>query len=123
MTSFILNITFECREPVELARFWAAATGYAVDPSSTADRARLVRPDPRGVRHLLFRRVPDPSPGKTRIHLDLAAREPEAEIERLIALGATLVDDTTGGEPSWRHGEGKRWVVLRDPEGNEFCLG
>ena len=123
MTSFILNITFDCREPLRLARFWAEATGYTLDPASTADRARLVRPDPRGVKHLLFRRVPDPTPGKARIHVDLAARDPEAEIARLVELGAALVDATDAGEPAWREGEGKRWVVLRDPEGNEFCLG
>ena len=53
--------------------------------------------------------------------VDLAAREPEAEIERLLALGATLVDK--GKAALWRTGNGTRWVVMQDPEGNEFCLG
>lgn len=123
MTAFILNITFDCRDPSRLARFWAAATGYEPDPTSTDDRVRLVRPDDRGVQHLLFRRVPDPTPGKTRVHVDLAARDPDQEIERLLAAGASLVDPAPEGAPTWREGDAKRWVVLCDPEGNEFCLG
>jgi predicted enzyme related to lactoylglutathione lyase len=55
------------------------------------------------------------------MHVDLATRDPDAEIERLRTLGATLVDGA--GTPEWRTGHGTRWVVMRDPEGNEFCLG
>jgi hypothetical protein len=68
-------------------------------------------------------RVDDPSPGKNRMHVDLASREPDAEIERIVRLGAQLVDERRDGAPTWREGNGTRWVVLRDPEGNEFCIG
>jgi hypothetical protein len=57
------------------------------------------------------------------VHVDLAARRPQGEIERLLRLGASLVDEPVDGMPAWREGNGIKWVVLRDPEGNEFCLG
>jgi Glyoxalase-like domain len=123
VTAFILNITFECRDPSAMGQFWSAVTGYPVDPEASADRVRLTHPDGRGVRHLLFLGVAVPR-NDTRIHIDLAAQEPATEIERLVAIGATLEDPRDeNGAPTWRGGEDKRWVVLRDIEGNEFCLG
>lgn len=61
MSAFVLNITFDCHEPLTLARFWADATGYRPDgePARGTARIRLTNPDPRGVKHLVFRRVPD----------------------------------------------------------------
>jgi hypothetical protein len=123
MTAFILNITFECHDPSSLGRFWSHVTGYPVDAEADRERVRLTAPDRRGVRHLLFLRVDEPR-RDTRIHVDLAAREPEMEIERLVGAGATLVDPRDqSGAPTWRGNSEKRWVVMRDPEGNEFCLG
>ena len=120
MPSFIFNVTFDCEEPRSLARFWAEVTGYSL-VEERDDFARLKAPDQRGVRHILFFQVPEPKTTKNRMHVDLATREPEAEIERLRALGASLVDQAD--VPAWRSGNGTRWVVMRDPEGNEFCLG
>ena len=88
MTAFILNITFECRDPLSLGQFWAQLTGYTVDPEADETRVRLTHPDDRGVRHLLFLRVETPRVD-TRMHVDLAARDPDAEIERLVGAGAT----------------------------------
>ncbi len=116
MSAFVLNITFDCHEPLTLARFWADATGYRPDgePARGTARIRLTNPDPRGVKHLVFRRVPDPTPGKARIHLDLASRDPGTEILRLLELGATLVDRPgSDGRPVWRTDADKRWVVMR----------
>jgi catechol 2,3-dioxygenase-like lactoylglutathione lyase family enzyme len=120
VSSFIINVTFDCKDPGSLARFWSEATGYEL-VEERADFARLQAPDRRGVRHLLFFRVPEAKSHKNRVHVDLAAREPEAEIGRLMALGASLADG--GPVPTWRTGHGTRWVVMHDPEGNEFCLG
>lgn len=119
MSSFIYNVTFDCADPRSLATFWSAVTGYEVTEVRD-DFARLRAPDHRGVRHLLFFRVPEPKAAKNRMHVDLATRDPEAEIARLVALGGALVD---GEPPAWRTGNGTRWVVMLDPEGNEFCLG
>jgi hypothetical protein len=120
MTSFIFNVTFDCAHPRTLARFWSEVTGYAI-AEERDDYARLHAPDQRGVRHLLFFQVPEPKSSKNRVHIDLASRTPETEIERLVALGASLVDP--GDSPQWRTGNGTRWVTMRDPEGNEFCVG
>ena len=122
MTAFIFNVTFDAQDPGALARFWSAVTGYAIAAESD-DTVALTAPDERGLRRILFMRVADPTPGKNRVHVDLASREPDAEIERVIGLGAELVDALEDGKPTWRGGDAVRWVVLRDPEGNEFCIG
>jgi catechol 2,3-dioxygenase-like lactoylglutathione lyase family enzyme len=114
MTSFVFNVTFDCADPRRVAAFWAGATGYEV-AEERPDFVRLRATDPRGVRHLLFFQVPEPKAGKNRVHVDLATRDPAAEVDRLVALGATK------GEH--RSGNGTSWTVMRDPEGNEFCIG
>ncbi len=122
MSAFIYNVTFDAREPRTLGRFWSAVTSYSI-AEEPDDFVRLRAPDERGVRHLLFFQVDDPTPGKNRMHVDLASRDAGAEIGRLVSLGAALVDPPVSGHPHWREGNGTRWVVLQDPEGNEFCLG
>jgi hypothetical protein len=122
MTAFVLNVAFDCADPVRLAQFWANVTGYSVTESGEGF-VRLAAPDRRSVRHLLFFKVPEPKITKNRMHIDVAAREPHTEMKRLLALGATLVDEPGPQGPRWRSGNGTRWVVMRDPEGNEFCLG
>jgi hypothetical protein len=122
MAAFIYNVTFDAKEPRSLGRFWSAVTSYTV-ADERDDFVRLRAPDERGVRHILFFRVDDPTPGKNRMHVDLATRDAGPEIDRLLSLGAELVDAPLDGKPRWREGNGTRWVVLRDPEGNEFCLG
>jgi catechol 2,3-dioxygenase-like lactoylglutathione lyase family enzyme len=120
MSSFIFNVTFDCAEPRSLGRFWSDVTGYEL-VEERDDFVRLQAPDKRGVRHMLFFQVPEPKVSKNRVHIDLATREPDVEIERLRELGAMLVDE--GPTVQWRTGNGTRWVVMADPEGNEFCLG
>jgi hypothetical protein len=114
VTAFVFNVTFDCVDPVSLARFWSEVTGY-VPTEEREDFVRLRAPDSRGVRHLLFFKVPEPKSVKNRMHVDLAARDPAAEVQRLVALGATEVEQ--------RSGNGTSWTVMLDPEGNEFCLG
>jgi hypothetical protein len=120
------DIVFDCRHPASLARFWAAALdGYAVAPYDEAELARLrakgifdVEDDPMvvvervdgaGLR-LLFQLVPEPKTAKNRVHLDLRADDPRAELNRLTALGARLLADHDS------------FLVLTDIEDNEFCL-
>ena len=114
MAAFIFNVTFDCADPRTLSAFWAAVTGY--EPTEQReDFVRLRAPDHRGVRHILFFKVPEPKTVKNRMHVDLAARDPAAEVRRLCGLGATEVER--------REGNGTSWTVMLDPEGNEFCLG
>jgi predicted enzyme related to lactoylglutathione lyase len=63
---------------------------------------------------LSFQKVDDPTPGKNRIHLDLTAEDLDAEVDRLLGAGATLV--------AHRGDENFRWVTLADPDGNQFCV-
>ena len=112
--TFILNVTFDCDDPRRLSAFWSAVTGY--EPVIERDDfVALQAPDKRGVRGILFFKVPEAKVVKNRMHVDLAAKDPEAEIERLVSLGATKVEH--------RQGNGTSWTLMLDPEGNEFCLG
>jgi len=118
VTSHISHTSVDCRDAYTLSRFWGAVLGYAGppdDPDEPGDEeCLLVSPD-RATR-LLFIQVPEPKQAKNRIHLDLEPVDGtrEDEVERLLALGATLVADR-------RRPDGG-WATLADPEGNEFCV-
>ena len=86
------------------------------DPNEPGDEECMIV-DPLEGQRLLFIEVPDAKRVKNRVHLDLVPtdRTREEEIERVLALGATPVDDR-------RHADGSGWLVLTDPEGNELCI-
>ena len=116
MTSVVRHITIDVAPPYEpyaLAEFWSAVLGHPIDDDS-ADGDDEVGLD--GAQTLLFIRVPEAKTVKNRVHLDL---EPDttrdAEVDRLSALGAKVVDDQ-------RRPDGTGWVVMIDPAGNEFCV-
>ncbi|ODT74698.1 MAG: hypothetical protein ABS76_36335 [Pelagibacterium sp. SCN 64-44] len=116
------EIVIDCDRPASLARFWAAALeGYDVLPYDAAEIARLATlgltpetdpsvmvagPGPR----LCFHLRPGPRPNRNRVHLDIAVPDIEAEMARLLALGAHFVR------------RGGSYIVLTDPEGNNFCI-
>jgi hypothetical protein len=120
-----VQVTFDCAQPVEVARFWCEALGYV--PTLPDDGAWAVAEDPQGVGpRLYFQRVPEAKVVKNRVHLDVRAGTGlvgeervaalEAEGARLVALGATrlyiqLADD-----------ENESCLTMQDVEGNEFCL-
>src|SRR5262249_23556396 len=83
----IRNITLDCVAPEQLAPFWAAATGYTV-AETFPYFARLV-PNESGLPQMLLIQVPEPRTSKNRMHIDLGADDREAEVQRLIGLGAT----------------------------------
>lgn len=108
MVSHVKSVTFDCSDALRLAAFWAAALGSNVDEDSTAERA-WVEPAGWGGPKLWFQRVPEPKTAKNRQHFDLRAMGPvEVEVERLVALGASVIIKTDGD-----------LVVMADPEGNE----
>jgi hypothetical protein len=128
------NITFACDQPVELAEFWAAALGYQpietppevlaevekaieageLDPTGWA---MLVNPDGTGPR-LLFQRRPKTPTTDIPIHLDLHSEDRAAEVERLAGLGATIVEERSQMIGPYE----EFWTVMKDPEGNGFCV-
>jgi hypothetical protein len=119
MTSYISHTTVDCRNAYELSEFWKQVLEYVDNPDDPNEPGHeecwIQRPD--GGHPLLFIEVPDDKATKNRIHLDLrpSAGVREEELERLLALGAREVADR-------RNPDGTGWVVLADPEGNEFCL-
>jgi len=96
-------------DPAELARWWQGLIGGEVEVDEEGD-AGLTAP---GFPRLDFLRVPEPKPGKNRLHLDLYPDDFEAAVEAAIAHGAVPADEIYGG---------RGWRVLRDPAGNEFCI-
>lgn len=139
-----IQVVIDCADPDRLATFWATALGYTLQeppegfaswqawlsaqgiPESEWNSASaIIDPERRGPR-LYFQRVPEPKTVKNRLHLDLnvsggahgASAERLArlntEVERLVAAGARQVEA--------REERGEYWIVMRDPEGNEFCL-
>jgi hypothetical protein len=139
--AFDFQVTIDSTAPHELADWWAEALGWQVEPQDEAFIARMVEsgaaseqdtvrhrgalvwrtgaalrsPDP-GRPRVLFQAVPEPKTVKNRVHLDVrvGAERREAEVTRLIGLGATEL---------WRQSQGPyEWVTLADPQGNEFCV-
>ena len=121
MTSLIATVTVDCANAYELSEWWKPVLGYtdaADDPNEPGHEECLIR-DPDGGQSLLFIEVPDEKAVKNRLHLDLQPRDlsRDEEVDRLLAHGATQVADHRG-----IYGPGSGWVVLADPEGNEFCI-
>jgi predicted enzyme related to lactoylglutathione lyase len=116
MVSFIRNVSFDCPDPYALAQFWSEVVGHPVDPECAPGDAEVVI-EPAGGPRLFFQAVPEEKTVKNRVHVCLEPedRDRDAEVDRLLALGAKVEGD-------YRTSEGAGWVVLLDPVGNEFCV-
>ncbi|MET7365380.1 VOC family protein [Streptomyces sp. NPDC005566] len=115
MVSVVQNVAIDCADAYELARFWSEALGSPLhqDDKPGSPETEVMLPE-GPVLH--FNQVPEPKTIKNRFHLCLRPETTrEEEVERLLELGATLVDDR-------RESDGAGWAVLMDPEGNEFCV-
>ncbi|MFI0941206.1 VOC family protein [Streptomyces sp. NPDC021020] len=115
MVSVVQNVAIDCADAYALARFWSEVTGRPLDPECRpGDEETWVELADGPT--LYFNQVPEPKTVKNRLHLCLRPETTrEAEVTRLLALGATLVADR-------RKPDGTGWAVLADPEGNEFCV-
>jgi predicted enzyme related to lactoylglutathione lyase len=102
-------INIDAHDPVALGRWWGELLGWAVDDEDPDE----VEVSGEGGTDLLFCRVPDVKVVKNRVHLDLRPDDQAAEVAKAEAMGATRVDVGQGEQT---------WVVLADPEGNEFCV-
>lgn len=113
MASAFTELVIDCHDPHRLAVFWRAILGYPIVDED--DEGTLLKaPEGRGP-DLLFQKIPEGKSVKNRLHIDVSPtdRDQEAEIERVLALGAKRVDISQGNVT---------WEVLADPEGNEFCI-
>jgi predicted enzyme related to lactoylglutathione lyase len=115
MSSVLQNVAIDCADAYELARFWSRVTGHPLHPDDEPGERETQVLLPEGpVLH--FNQVPEPKRTKNRIHLCLRPETSrDQEVERLLGIGAALVTDH-------RNPDGSGWVVLADPEGNEFCV-
>jgi len=123
MTSKFTELAIDCADPGSLARFWCSVLDYEVQaedddgtvtigPPSVSDGREDLGPVPP---RLTFAQVPERKTVKNRLHIDVnpTDREQDEEVRRLLDLGARHADVGQGEES---------WVVLADPEGNEFCV-
>ncbi|MBQ0902397.1 VOC family protein [Micromonospora sp. U21] len=123
MTSRFTELTVDCHDPERLAAFWCEVLDFTVIDRSagkveigswvpTVDDVRARQMPPT----LVFIQVPEGRAGKNRLHLDVSPIDgsTEDEVTRLLGLGATRTDVGQGA--------GRSWVVMADPEGNEFCV-
>jgi hypothetical protein len=120
MTLRLENLTIDCADPHRLAAFWAAALGYEVETgeeeaeTGEAEVWALAK-DPTTGWFIYFQQVPETKGVKNRLHLDVrASGTRDEEVARLVDLGATVVEGFGGPAATW--------TVMRDPEGNEFCV-
>jgi hypothetical protein len=120
-------IVLDCSDALTVGRFWSEAIGRGLDPDPTSEFASIgfhgrrshagwgpAAPDGDPITWI-FSAVPEPKTAKNRVHPDLIAHDLEAEITRLVELGATRVAD--------RDEYGYAWTLMTDPEGNEFDVG
>lgn len=107
------SVVIHCHEYDRMVRFWSEALGYAPDRPTEGGWVILRAPDGR-TPHLSLQRRDRRRPRRSWIHLDLYARDREAEVGRLLGLGARSYP--------WRYEPGADYVVLEDPDGNLFCV-
>jgi hypothetical protein len=112
MASRFYHLVIDAHGPRKLAAFWASVLGQRI--LFEADDGVIVGADQHTYPGLCFLPVPEEKAGKNRLHIDLDPDDQQAEVERLIGLGARRVDIGQGPDVSW--------TVLADPEGNEFCV-
>jgi Glyoxalase-like domain len=113
MSAALIAVSVDCANAGKLADFWSQVTGRAVDPEASEAFAAIGLTGGDGACPAwMFHQVPEPKPGKNRVHVDLGAPDLEGEVDRLLTLGATRLADVEEG--------GYRWTTLADPEGNEF---
>jgi predicted enzyme related to lactoylglutathione lyase len=119
MTAVISHTTIDATDAYAQSLFWEQVLGYAEDPGDPNEpgheECMIFSPD--GRTRVLFIEMPEKKQVKNRMHFDLVPAEGtrDAEAARLVSIGATVVDDL-------RRPDGSGWVVLADPEGNEFCI-
>ena len=105
------QVIVDAADPAALGRWWAEALGWVTVDDSPDEFE--IRPEKDRLPGLLFVQVPEGKVVKNRLHLDFRPEDQQAEVARLLSLGARHADVGQGEQP---------WVTLADPEGNEFCV-
>ena len=119
MVSVLSHLSVDSHDAYAQSVWWTQVLGYAEDPDDPNEpgheECMIFSPD--GSHRVLFIDVPDEKQVRNRVHFDLRPtdRPRDEEVERVVALGASVVQDC-------RTADGRGWVVMADPEGNEFCI-
>ena len=111
-----LVIVIDCSDLDRSAAFWSAVLGYTASPAGKPGPYRGLEPESGAGIDVLLQRVPDVKGQKNRLHLDLRTPDLDAEVRRVLDLGATLLTSEPVTEDGWF------WHILADPDGNEFCV-
>jgi predicted enzyme related to lactoylglutathione lyase len=114
MSEVTIGLVLDCADPDNLATFWAGALG--LERLGNAGPYVLLAPPTKTLPNLLLQRVDEPKRVKNRMHLDIETPDVDNEVARLETLGAKRIEDQA------RREHGNRWIVMADPEGNEFCV-
>jgi predicted enzyme related to lactoylglutathione lyase len=115
VTASVFNVSFDCADPYRVAQFWSAVTGRPMEDDAEPGDEEVGIELGNGT-NLFFQWVPESKTVKNRVHVCLKPDQlRDAEVERVIGLGARWLEDH-------REPDGRGWVVLADPEGNEFCM-
>lgn len=109
-----IDITIDCRNPEGAAAFWAAALGY--DKAEVLSGWVFLSRTDSSLPKLLLQPVPEAKTAKNRVHLDIVTPDIEQEATRLERLGARRIEAGPHSE------DGFHWIVMADPDGNEFCV-
>ena len=109
-----IDLVLDCADPRTLVEFWRDALGYR--EYYTSESLAVLVPKEGAEPPLLLQGVPEPRAGKNRMHLDINVDDIEAEVARLVALGAHRLDE------GHQHFGDTKWVRMSDPEHNEFCV-
>ena len=109
-----IGLVLDCTDPNRLAAFWSAALGYTT--LGSAGNYVLLVDEAGQWPKLLLQHVSESKSGKNRMHLDIETATVDDDVARLEELGASRLEDGARTE------HGTRWVVMADPEGNEFCV-
>ena len=119
MSLSVHQVAFDCKDALLLSDFWSAVLGYTKEDWSEEFGAMVYCPDGTGVK-IIFLPVPEQKLVKNRVHLDVKTEDStrEAEVERLVGLGAKEIESKTLTTDAWTI----TWTIMQDPEGNEFCV-
>ena len=138
MSIVMIAITIDCADPRTQAEFWSAALGWEIESVEVWDAeisrgekvvqsreswSNIISAAPNAPRRINFAKVPEGKTVKNRLHFDLKVDDLDTEVSRLVGLGASIVERRARAvEGRIDQGE-DGWLVMKDPEGNEFCIG
>ena len=119
MSVSVHQVAFDCKNASLLSDFWSMALGCAKEDWGEEIGSMVFSSDGAGIR-IIFLPVPEQKVVKNRVHLDVKTedRSREAEVERLVGLGAREIESKSMSTDSWS----VTWTIMQDPEGNEFCV-